>query len=186
MEEYLTTNKWKPQGLIECFPCIIESLPSMLQEREEVYQEERDRIKTFIRYIQKEAPQQMWFWEIIADNLMVPELVKSEKEIYRIKRLIDVTQGWRRPNSQENFEIKLQRAKEVPIYELARNHLELKPSGKNWVALCPLHKERTGSFYLYTESNRYHCFGCNENGDQINLTMHLCGINFRDAVEMLQ
>ncbi|PIV85902.1 MAG: hypothetical protein COW50_04490 [Candidatus Moranbacteria bacterium CG17_big_fil_post_rev_8_21_14_2_50_41_107] len=72
------------------------------------------------------------------------------------------------------------------MYELARSQIDLKSSGKNFVGLCPFHMEKTPSFYLYTETNSFYCFGCQTGGDVITLTMHLYSIRFTDAVAMLQ
>ncbi|WP_028323123.1 CHC2 zinc finger domain-containing protein [Desulfatirhabdium butyrativorans] len=64
--------------------------------------------------------------------------------------------------------------------------IELKPSGPGrWRALCPFHGERTPSFFVYENSNRYHCFGCGESGDAIDFVRRLEGCTFKDAVERL-
>ena len=49
--------------------------------------------------------------------------------------------------------------------------------------LCPFHKEKTPSCYLYPE--KYHCFGCNENGDIIDAHMKLNKVNFLKALDDL-
>jgi len=69
---------------------------------------------------------------------------------------------------------------------LARSKLELMQSGGNFISLCPFHNEKTPSFYIYPESNKFYCFGCQAKGDVITLTMALHGIEFKEAVGMLQ
>ena len=44
-----------------------------------------------------------------------------------------------------------------------------------WSALCPFHKEKSGSFYLYPGTASYYCFGCHEHGDVFTLSLiHIC------------
>ncbi|MCX6762583.1 MAG: CHC2 zinc finger domain-containing protein [Candidatus Moranbacteria bacterium] len=62
----------------------------------------------------------------------------------------------------------------------------MRHSGRNFISLCPFHNEKHASFYIYPETNTFHCFGCQENGDVIKLTMHLHGTDFQGAVQMLQ
>ena len=52
-------------------------------------------------------------------------------------------------------------------------------------ASCPFHNEKTPSFCIYLEDNRFYCYGCHCHGDAIEFLMKLKGINFRDAVEQL-
>ena len=37
---------------------------------------------------------------------------------------------------------------------------------------CPFHNEKTASFMIYLDTNRFHCFGCAESGSVINLIMN--------------
>lgn len=51
--------------------------------------------------------------------------------------------------------------------------------------VCPIHKEKTGSFVWYVEQNSWHCFGCGANGDVIDLYKLIHGVNFKSAVQEL-
>lgn len=76
-------------------------------------------------------------------------------------------------------------ARQVPIVSvLERMGIQVRKSGGNFVALCPLHAEKTPSFTIFPD-NRYHCFGCGSGGDVIDLTMKLRGVGFIAAVEIL-
>jgi len=128
-----------------------------------------------------------WFWDIFFKKLKIPALLKIENHIFRLKRQLSISNGPTRTNRKwENFQEMIAIAKTYPICELARDKLELKPSGKNFVALCPFHNEKTPSCYFYTETNTFYCFGCNEKGDVIKFIMLLYGIEFKEAVRMLQ
>lgn len=63
---------------------------------------------------------------------------------------------------------------------------ELKKAGKDWVACCPFHKERTPSFTVSETKEFYFCHGCGAGGDAINFVQEMNpGITFRDAVRSI-
>ncbi len=39
----------------------------------------------------------------------------------------------------------------------------LEPAGTRWRSVCPFHKEKTASFFVYPDGG-YHCFGCGAHG----------------------
>ena len=53
---------------------------------------------------------------------------------------------------------------------------------RSGMACCPFHDDRVPSMKL---DNRYHCFGCGADGDVIDLTAKLFGLNAREAAEKL-
>jgi len=53
---------------------------------------------------------------------------------------------------------------------------------RSGMACCPFHDDRVPSMKL---DSRYHCFGCGADGDVINLTALLFGLNTREAAEKL-
>lgn len=57
--------------------------------------------------------------------------------------------------------------------------------GRNKVACCPFHKEKTPSFYISDEKGVYHCFGCGAHGNVINFIMQQEGLSFKEAIEKL-
>ncbi len=61
----------------------------------------------------------------------------------------------------------------------------LQKSGKSFKGLCPFHSERTPSFYVFAESQTWHCFGCNEGGDIFAFVQKQQGLEFRDALAYL-
>lgn len=59
---------------------------------------------------------------------------------------------------------------------------ELQPDGEGrWKALCPLHKECNPSFTIFSDG-RWHCFGCRQSGDWIDLYRRLRGTGFHQAL----
>lgn len=64
-------------------------------------------------------------------------------------------------------------------------NIKLEKKGKNFVALCPFHNEKTGSFSVNTERNIAHCFSCGGGGRPIKFIMQIEGIGFQEAVYKL-
>ena len=69
----------------------------------------------------------------------------------------------------------LARLKQVDLVTLAERYTSLQPAGLGKLrGLCPLHQEKTASFYVYEDSRRWHCFGaCATGGDVIDLLERL-------------
>lgn len=64
--------------------------------------------------------------------------------------------------------------------------LDLQPAGADrYVALCPFHHEKTPSFSISPELNRYYCFGCHETGDIFTYLEKKESMSFMDALETL-
>ncbi|MCL4418315.1 MAG: CHC2 zinc finger domain-containing protein [Actinobacteria bacterium] len=71
------------------------------------------------------------------------------------------------------------------IQSIVSGYVNLKKSGKNYLGLCPFHKEKTPSFSVDTRRQLYHCFGCGEGGDVISFIMKVENIDFVEAAEFL-
>lgn len=61
----------------------------------------------------------------------------------------------------------------------------LKRSGREWKACCPVHQEKSPSFYVNDEKGFAHCFGCSAHFDAIRWMTDLQGMTFIDAVKEL-
>lgn len=73
----------------------------------------------------------------------------------------------------------------VNIVDLISNYVLLKRTGRNHKACCPFHNEKTPSFVVSDDKQRYHCFGCGVSGDAIAFVMEKEHLDFIDAVEWL-
>lgn len=69
--------------------------------------------------------------------------------------------------------------------EIAGRYMTLKRSGRMLQGLCPFHSEKTPSFYIYTDSNSYYCFGCQKGGDVISFIEQVENLDFMEAVKFL-
>ena len=71
---------------------------------------------------------------------------------------------------------------QADIVRLIGEYVKLRKSGANWSALCPFHKEKSGSFYVYPGTASYYCFGCHEHGDVFSFVMKMESVSFPEAV----
>ena len=71
------------------------------------------------------------------------------------------------------------------IVAIIAEHTEIKRSGRQWMARCPLHGERTPSLSVSPDKGVYYCFGCQRSGDVITFVQEIEGLDFAGAVELL-
>ena len=74
------------------------------------------------------------------------------------------------------------KARECPIEKLYNG--KLKKSGNKLNGICPLHPEKTPSFFVYP-TNSFYCFGCHERGDSISFVMKTQRMKFIEAIKYL-
>lgn len=61
----------------------------------------------------------------------------------------------------------------------------LKRTGATYKGLCPFHAERSPSFHVSPQRQRYHCFGCGADGDVIKFVQERDRLEFVEAVKRL-
>ncbi|WP_199737298.1 CHC2 zinc finger domain-containing protein [Erwinia psidii] len=61
----------------------------------------------------------------------------------------------------------------VSLVEVAQSQgRKLRKQGKDFVTLCPFHREKTPSCVISPARNLYHCFGCNAGGSVLDWLQH--------------
>jgi len=73
----------------------------------------------------------------------------------------------------------------IDIADLIAEYTQLKPSGTQLKACCPFHHEKTASFMVSRERQRYHCFGCGEDGDIFTFIQKIEGMEFIESLKHL-
>lgn len=73
----------------------------------------------------------------------------------------------------------------IDIIDVIDGYVPLRKAGRNHIARCPFHDEKTPSFTVSQEKQFYHCFGCGANGTAIGFLMEYAGMDFVEAVEEL-
>jgi DNA primase len=71
------------------------------------------------------------------------------------------------------------------IYEVVSRYVALRKRGKEFMGVCPFHKESTPSFSVSQSKQMYYCFGCHEGGDVIRFVKEFHGLPFVDSVSEL-
>ncbi len=71
------------------------------------------------------------------------------------------------------------------LREVISRYVALKPSGRNFLGLCPFHAEKTPSFSVSDERGFFHCFGCGASGDVFKFLMQLENLTFPETLERL-
>lgn len=71
------------------------------------------------------------------------------------------------------------------IVQLIDARVPLRKKGKNYIACCPFHTEKTPSFNVVAEKQFYYCFGCSVGGNALSFLMDYEHLTFPEAVELL-
>jgi DNA primase len=71
------------------------------------------------------------------------------------------------------------------IVSLISEYVALKKRGKNHLARCPFHNEKTPSFNVNEEKQIFMCFGCGLGGDVFKFIMHMEHLTFPEAVRFI-
>ncbi len=71
------------------------------------------------------------------------------------------------------------------IVDVISDYVELKRSGQNYKGLCPFHAEKTPSFMVNPDKQRFHCFGCGTGGDIISFVAKYENLSFQDTLKFL-
>lgn len=83
-------------------------------------------------------------------------------------------------------EDKLEQIKDsIDIVDLIGSYIPLTRRGKNYLGLCPFHKEKTPSFTVNPDGKFFKCFGCGAGGDAFTFLEMYEGMDFNQAVKFL-
>jgi hypothetical protein len=181
-----TLPRYTDKELLQIFSPAIETICVIIEQREKERRIRTKRIKVALEnlYAIETDDFSHWFGERMIQLLLYPDLEKCVKHIVRLKRLLNLMCP--QDAAQDTNDEALQKARQYPISEISKGRLMIRECGNKFSALCPFHEEKHASFYIYPETNTFHCFGCQENGDVIKLAMYLYGVSFPEAVKMLQ
>lgn len=156
---------------------------TMVREKIEESRQELANLNVIMKEIQirltSRPKDEQWIHEMNEER--TAELIKkAQRQLRRFQML--QTGVWRAVDDRQPFDIGA--IKSVPIETIMPSNAVYK-SGDRWTYRCPLHNEKTGSFIWYKSKNTYHCFGCQENGDIIDLYQKINHCDFVTACRAL-
>ena len=61
----------------------------------------------------------------------------------------------------------------------------LRGKGRVRQGVCPFHKESEGSFTVYSDTERFYCFGCGAGGDVLDFVQRMEGLTLPEAIRRL-
>lgn len=140
------------------------------------------RRKMFLRDYRGNNKQQDWDYTFQLSDMKLRERladIKSQLDNFRyIHKILN-------PKDKENkyVPIDLDVIKQIPITDFYRE--KTKTSGGKLIGKCPFHNEKTGSFTIYTATNSFHCFGCQESGTVIDFYSKMYKIDIKEAIKQL-
>ncbi len=73
----------------------------------------------------------------------------------------------------------------VDIVDIINTRLPLRKAGRDFMACCPFHDEKTPSFSVSQEKQFFYCFGCGASGSAIGFLMDYEHMEFVEAVHEL-
>ena len=179
------TYEWYTQSeLLDLFP---EAIPDEIEKCKKIITYLESKISEILNYlITCNADKfSIWYCKEIIRMMLLKELLKQDHYLSLLNSKLNAQNPSYSNKHHIDYQQRKEEAKNFPIAELASRFIEVKQIGNKYLGCCPLHNEKTPSFYLYTETNTYHCFGCGAHGDVINLTQELYNTDFKGALEIL-
>ncbi|PJE51574.1 MAG: hypothetical protein COV29_00235 [Candidatus Yanofskybacteria bacterium CG10_big_fil_rev_8_21_14_0_10_36_16] len=168
--------------LLGIFPEAKKILPALLrdwqQRKSELTKELARKLK--IVKLGADSDSERFFWTEWLKTKYLGEITEIVNDIKKFKRMMAISNNRGRALRSEES---LQKALAVPIASAIR--IKLRKLGNKLVGLCPLHNESNPSFYIYTDTNSFYCYGCGKGGNVINLVRFLHDYTFPEAIKYL-
>jgi DNA primase len=73
----------------------------------------------------------------------------------------------------------------IGILDVIGHYVKLRKQGRNYVALCPFHHEKTPSFTVSPDKNMFYCFGCKASGDMLTFVRKVHNVSLPEAIEIV-
>ncbi|MEI7653518.1 MAG: CHC2 zinc finger domain-containing protein [bacterium] len=160
----------------------LDIIDSKIRELDEIISKVKDIIEDLIRKISKLTEDEQILCNAILKNTHVKDLVCLGNQRSRFMRYKHRLSPHR--NVRSGY-LDVESAVSHSLLSVVEHDTRLRRSGKNFVGRCPLHDDRSPSFYTYPESNSFYCFGCKQGGNTINYVMQKEGLDFKSAVQFI-
>lgn len=71
------------------------------------------------------------------------------------------------------------------IVKIITHFVDIRKDGVNFTGKCPFHTEKSKSFVVNSQRQKYKCFGCGASGDAIDFIIKHKGFNYKQALEWI-
>lgn len=144
-----------------------------------------EELKLRLLYIQRiDSDLGRYLSRELLKHSLLKEILVTRKRQKRI--LYQLSQLKPRRKSQSHLtQEEIARARSYPLVELVGTYIDLRRTGQNYCGLCPFHEEKHPSFIIFTKSNTFKCFGCQEGGDVIKFFQLINNTDFVESVKEL-
>ena len=180
-----TQKQYTHSQLLGFFP---EAKQLLMRQVKNELASQKEKLKTLqlkefylIDEVRKLLPEIRWFWIMVLRVFYSDEIEKLEKAIKRNIFFLSFKKD--QPHNGSITPKDIEYAKLVPIEEYYDG--KLRKYGSRALGICPFHEERTASFTIFTNQNRWYCFGCSDGGDSIDFLTRKYNLNFIEAVKRL-
>lgn len=140
--------------------------------KQDLYKLIKDTNKLYLHdrllYAQNLYMKQLKYWNEDLNLLDREFIILNEyyfnwwEEIEKTKQFLERLKRFYRVNYEKNNKsYKRVDIKSIPIDKVISMYIRL-PSNLNRNIRCPFHKEKTGSFRIYKNTNSFYCFGCHK------------------------
>lgn len=182
--EYQINEKELAETFADCQVGIKNGLRQLIRKRRTIMNHYRWYMAETKKEYHRQKDAQAWVrvWHDMWHQINDPRLREVNSGLYQNIRILALIQ----PEIVKNLKFDpfaVQRAKEIPVESLINQLVVVR--GDRITAICPLHKEKTGSFMVFKKNNSWYCFGCHKGGSVIDLVMALYGMGFKEAVKFL-
>ncbi|HWW64954.1 MAG TPA: CHC2 zinc finger domain-containing protein [Sphingomonadaceae bacterium] len=72
-----------------------------------------------------------------------------------------------------------------PLPSIVGATVKLQRAGREYKACCPFHPDRSPSFTIFADGERFHCFGCGASGDVLDFVQRAYAVRLPEAARML-
>lgn len=162
-----------------------QTLKDMILEKSKRYDDLHEERERYLYYNDYEGRDKFgqWFLKEVFDQLLGGDEIRQiEHDLASMCFQLRRAEG-RIPEHTEWDDQFEYATNQVKIGNVIRRYLQVDHFHRN--IRCPFHEDRSPSFKVYEESNRFVCFGCNAHGSPIDFVMQYEKCSFKEAVSTL-
>lgn len=126
-------------------------------------------------------------YEVILPRLK-NQIRQIEHHIERLQKCLELLEGEKifteKANLNNYIDVKALKDR-LMITDVITKWVDLAPKGKLFKGKCPFHNDRSPSFVVYPDDQRWWCFSCSEGGDVITFVQRINGLTFTETIAEL-